>query len=155
MSRDLPHIGLMVSVKQMLTIPKWKIFIWTVPTIIILDQWTKFLAVKNFFYGLNYPVIPGFFDLTLRYNSGGAFSLLANYGELVRILLFILLPIFVLGAIMYTFSTIPNNQKKIPISLSLIVGGAIGNLIDRIRLEKVVDFILLDTIFPSKTSAKD
>jgi signal peptidase II len=103
--------------------------------VVILDQFTKYLAIK--FLQLNTPVslINHFLNLTLVRNRGAAFGLLQN-----QLLLFVLVSCFTVGLIIYNLRS-KNNSLILKISLSLILGGAIGNLIDRIRFGFVVDFL--------------
>ncbi len=107
--------------------------------VILLDQVTKYIALSN----LNYlePLSVGpFFNFTLVYNSGAAFSLLSNLGPYKLIFLSgiaITASIFIL---IFLFR-LKSNRYWMSGSLSLILGGAVGNLIDRIQYGIVVDFI--------------
>jgi signal peptidase II len=106
-----------------------------VTSVVILDQFTKYLAIK--FLQLNTPfsLIKHFLNLTLVHNRGAAFGLLQN-----QLLLFVLVSCFTVGLIIYNLRS-RNNSLILNVSLSLILGGAIGNLIDRIRFGFVVDFL--------------
>ena len=112
-----------------------------VPTIAILilcvDQLTKFIIHKNLLLNQSFPVIKGIFHLTLIHNRGAAFGILKN-----QIPLFVFTSI--LSVILIYFYLRKDKHKKLSIttlSLSLILGGALGNLIDRIFLGYVVDFL--------------
>lgn len=103
-----------------------------------LDQVTKFWAVQNLSGQPSMHVIGDFFMLTLVYNEGGAMGTRlgsANYYLVAA--LFILTLIFV-----YIWQN--RTHKTLTLPLSLIAGGAIGNIIDRFRLGKVVDFVDID-----------
>ena len=106
-----------------------------VTSVIIFDQITKFLALR--FLQLNNPVplIKNFLNLTLVYNRGGAFGFFQN-----QLLLFVLVSFFAIGLIIYNLKN-KTNSFIFKLSLSLILGGAVGNLIDRLRFGFVVDFL--------------
>jgi signal peptidase II len=102
--------------------------------ITVLDQITKLLVTKYIEYGEKIPIIKNFFFLTYHENTGAAWGILPN-GRYFFIAITILLSIVM---IYYLFKT---NNKYYKVSLTLILGGAIGNLIDRITKGKVVDFL--------------
>jgi signal peptidase II len=109
--------------------------IWIVG-IVILDQIAKVLVIKTLTPHQSVRVIEGFFHLTHVKNTGGAFGILRSYGSWVTIVTLIvsfgLLMILFFGNIKDTF---------VKISLAIIVGGAVGNLIDRLRWGYVIDFL--------------
>ncbi len=109
--------------------------------IILLDQLTKYVVVDKFRYGESVPVIPGLFSLTYIRNTGAAFGLLAHANPAFRIPFFVIVPIVALVAIAFIFRKIPDRDLKLSSALSLVIGGAIGNLIDRVTLSYVVDFL--------------
>jgi signal peptidase II len=109
--------------------------------VIVLDQITKQIIVDRFRYGESIPVISGFFSLTYIRNTGAAFGLLAHANPSFRIPFFVIVPIVALVAIGFIFRKIPDRDIKLSTSLSLVIGGAIGNLIDRVNLNYVVDFL--------------
>ena len=114
---------------------KEKIFSLIILAIIILDQLTKFLITKNMTLSQSIPLIQNILHLTYIHNTGATFGMLKGMN-----LLLIWVSVIVIGGILYNYNKIP--KDKIPqLSLALIIGGAIGNLIDRISLGKVVDFI--------------
>jgi signal peptidase II len=87
------------------------------------------------------PVIPGFFDLTLVRNPGGVFGVLRDLSEGVRGAIFTIVPSLVIVAIAFYAWRLPREQRLTRAALALVLGGAIGNLIDRIKLGHVVDFL--------------
>jgi signal peptidase II len=109
--------------------------------VILLDQFTKYLIVEKFRYGESIPVLPGFFSLTYIRNTGAAFGLLAHANPAFRIPFFVIVPILALIAIAFIFRKIPDRDLKLSSALSLVIGGAVGNLIDRVMLNYVVDFL--------------
>ncbi len=114
-------------------------WLWLTILIVILDQWTKFLAEANLVYLEQVPITPSF-NLMLAYNKGAAFSFLSDAGGWQR-WFFTVLKLIVSCAIIYWLYTLRPNQKWLAIALALILAGAIGNVWDRIQLGHVVDFI--------------
>jgi signal peptidase II len=109
--------------------------------VIILDQITKFLVDINMALHQSIEIIPNFFHLTYIRNTGAAFGFLAGGRSSGRIIFFALFSILAIGCLIYLLKTIRPGQKTAILSLSLILGGAIGNLIDRLRQGEVVDFL--------------
>lgn len=106
--------------------------------VIVLDQLTKNWITSAFQLG-DSLTITGFFNLVLAYNTGAAFSFLAGAGGWQRIF-FIAIAVIAAIVIVYIMRK-PENHTLLNAALALILGGAIGNVIDRIRLGHVVDFI--------------
>ncbi|ACO04425.1 MAG TPA: signal peptidase II [Persephonella sp.] len=116
-------------------------FLATVFFIIAADLITKYIAVKYLFHG-SITVIPGFFDLTLVWNRGAAFGILAEAPEAVRILILIIAStVAAILTMIYAYIKRSQLSNWEFYSLSLIAGGAIGNLYDRIFIGSVRDFI--------------
>jgi len=110
-------------------------------TIVILDQLSKFLVVSTIQLYETIPVINGFFNLVHIRNRGIAFGLMNRPGGN---LIFTFLIISTIGAIVLVvlwFLRLKNENIGIVLGLSLILGGAVGNLIDRLRLKEVIDFL--------------
>jgi len=107
--------------------------------ILVFDQATKLYVDANFRLHESVPVIRGFFHLTYVRNKGAAFGILAD--NAVRIPFFITVSTIAMIGILWYIKHIRADQKKTFFSLSLIFSGALGNLIDRIRLGEVIDFI--------------
>ncbi|MEK6579951.1 MAG: signal peptidase II [Bdellovibrionota bacterium] len=110
-------------------------------SIILLDQLTKYLVLGNFHLGESQPVIPGLLNLTYIRNTGAAFGMLAQADPKFRIPFFVIVPLAALSAIVYVFRRIPAKDRKLSVALALVMGGAMGNLIDRLSLGYVVDFL--------------
>ncbi len=106
--------------------------------IILLDQVTKITVEKLFTFGESYPVT-SFFNLVLAYNKGAAFSFLANQGGWQRYF-FSMLGI---GAALFIIYLLTRHagQRLFCWALTLILGGAVGNVIDRIAYGHVIDFL--------------
>ena len=104
--------------------------------IFFIDIYTKNLALENLL--LNYPLeINNFFNLTLVYNYGAAFSILSDAGGWQK-WLFIIISIIIISYL-HILLRIDNSENKI--ALSLVIGGALGNLFDRITYGYVIDFL--------------
>ena len=111
-------------------------------SIIALDQLTKQIVVQKFFLNETYPVIQGIFDLTHVRNPGAAFGMLSRLDASVRIPFFIIVPLIALGVIGYLFRKLEETEILMAFALSMVIGGAIGNLIDRAAYNYVIDFLL-------------
>jgi signal peptidase II len=105
-----------------------------------LDQATKLLLVKSLPMGGQVPVIQGFFNLVHIYNRGAAFGLLSGLSAPLAQGLFIVTTTLVLGVVGYLWWRLPENHWPAALGYSLIMTGALGNLIDRLRLGEVIDF---------------
>ena len=109
--------------------------------VIGLDQFVKVLIVSHLTQGEPVPVLPPVLDFTLMYNTGAAFSFLSDASGWQR-WLFIALAIAVSAGIVLWLSRLKaRSQGLLSASLALIFGGALGNVIDRVRIGHVVDFI--------------
>ena len=106
--------------------------------VILLDQLTKITMTKLFSYGESMPVT-SFFNLVLAYNPGAAFSFLANESGWQRHLF----TAIGIGAAFYILYLIKNNssQRLFCWALAMILGGALGNVIDRVMYGHVIDFL--------------
>jgi signal peptidase II len=109
--------------------------------VVILDQATKALILEHLPLGGSIPVIPGFFDLTHVHNPGGAFGFLSGMSAEFRSLLFVAVSLLAAGIVLYFYWQIPVHQRFPAVGLCLLFGGAVGNLVDRIRFGVVVDFL--------------
>ncbi len=107
-------------------------------SIVAIDQLTKWIVLSTMSYGQAIPVT-GFFQLVLVFNPGAAFSFLADQPGWQR-WFFVTLAIVICG---WLFTMLRRHQDEfaLPLSFSLIIGGAIGNVIDRILYGAVVDFL--------------
>lgn len=99
-----------------------------------LDQWSKWAIQTHMKLYESIPIMPGFFKLFYVQNTGAGFSLFEGFGPWF----FLILTLIALCAIVYYFYH--TNDRMVQLSLTLIFAGAIGNLIDRMRLGYVVDF---------------
>lgn len=108
--------------------------------VIIIDQWTKWLAETNLNFLEPVPVIEPFLNWTLAYNYGAAFSFLADQAGWQKWFfagLALIMSLFLIGYLVKA----PRKAKLLSLGLALVLGGAIGNLIDRLLHGHVIDFI--------------
>lgn len=102
-----------------------------------LDQATKFLVVTRMEEFAEVPLIPGFFSLQFVHNPGAAFGMLAGQQWL-----FITVSLAAVGAMIYFVRHPEAQHPLLKPALGLLLGGSLGNLIDRVRFGEVVDFFL-------------
>lgn len=115
------------------------IWLWLSVVVVVLDQLTKYLASASLEYGRPVELLP-VFDLTLLHNTGAAFSFLAGAGGWQR-WLFALLAAVVSIVLVVWLKRLKAHETWLAIALALVLGGALGNLYDRVVLGYVVDFI--------------
>lgn len=108
---------------------------------VVLDQITKLLITGLLELHQAMEIVPNFFHLTYVRNTGAAFGLLSRAPESFRIPFFIIIPLVALTVIILIFKKTKETELLMITSLSLILGGAIGNFIDRVRFGYVVDFV--------------
>jgi signal peptidase II len=109
--------------------------------VILLDQATKLVIVRSLRLGQGIPVIPGFFDIVFVLNPGAAFGFLATLSEDLRNPFFILISVAAIVLIVLYHTRYLRSHRLVSVALGLILGGAVGNLIDRLRYGMVVDFL--------------
>lgn len=103
--------------------------------VVLVDQATKYWIQSRMAYGESNPVIPEVFHITYILNPGAAFGILEH-----QTWFFVLVAIFLLAGIAYIYPRLPAEQPLLKWGAGLLVGGAVGNLIDRVRVGYVVDF---------------
>lgn len=104
--------------------------------VVVLDQVLKYLVQSRLQWGTSYPVIPGFLDLTLSTNRGGAWGVLGHASSLLTVIAALL----VAGILLWGIARGPRSVW-LSVAFGLLLGGALGNLLDRLRLGHVIDFI--------------
>jgi len=110
--------------------------------VVLLDRWTKHIVAKRISLYSHIQVIPGFFSLTHTENTGAAFSLFADsnaHWKTAMLIVFSMVALLVVSVLLWR-----NHHAHVAtgIGLSLIMGGAVGNLWDRLARGRVVDFLL-------------
>lgn len=109
--------------------------------VIVIDQLTKFIITHTIpIYG-SVPVINGFFNLVHIYNRGMAFGLMNQPGNDITFYVLTLLTIGAIIGLIIWYSKLKDESWKVTMAFSLILGGAVGNLVDRLFFKKVIDFL--------------
>jgi len=103
--------------------------------VIIIDQWSKSYVKTHMLPGMSIPVLDNIFHITYVLNAGAAFGILEN-----QQMFFVIIAVVMLGVTLYFFRQIPVSFRLMRLGLSLLAGGAVGNVIDRVQTGYVVDF---------------
>ena len=109
--------------------------------VVILDQVSKAVLAGALRMHESVPVIPGFFNLVHVRNRGMAFGLLNRSHADMAFWLLVGASCMAIGLLLFWFLRLKDGDTRMTLGLSLILGGAIGNLIDRLRFREVVDFL--------------
>ena len=115
--------------------------LWIAVVIVVLDQVTKAIVRSQFELYEGVPVVPGFFNLTRVHNTGAAFGMLNNMDFPFKTAALAVIAAAALTGLAFFASTLPAVQWLSRLGIALIIGGAAGNLIDRISLGYVTDFV--------------
>ena len=118
----------------------WKL-VAIVAAVVGADQLTKLWVVEHFRLYESREVIAGFFHLTYLTNTGAAFGLLAGEHSVLRQSFFIGVAVVALLAMILFYRKLGRQSLLYTLAIGLISGGALGNLIDRLRLGSVIDFL--------------
>ena len=121
--------------------PKLRLMILVSGAVVVVDQFTKILVDRTMTLYHSVEILPNFVHLTYVRNTGAAFGFLAGSPSTLRMAFFLLVSGVAIACILFLLKTLPPQKKLLTVSLSLVLGGAIGNLIDRFRLGEVIDFI--------------
>jgi len=120
---------------------KWKFVSGWLAAIVILDQLTKFIVDRSMPLHHSIPIIDGFFNLTYVRNTGAAFGIFSGSAELFRRPFLIVMSILASLFIVTMMKRLAETETGLITGLSFILGGAIGNLIDRVFYGEVIDFL--------------
>lgn len=120
---------------------KTKWFLGALLVALPLDQITKYWVIARFHYGERLEVVPGFFDLTHVRNPGGAFSFFADGPATWRLTFFIGTTTIALVLLLVFLARHEREARLSPLALGAIMGGALGNLADRVVHGEVIDFL--------------
>lgn len=115
-------------------------WLWLSAVIITADFLTKLWALSKLQYMQSVEVVPGFWNWTLVHNTGAAFSFLADAGGWQK-WFFSILAIIISAVCVVMLKKTERNDWRTALPLALIVGGALGNVIDRLRFGYVIDFV--------------
>ncbi len=120
---------------------KLKLVLGLLTTIVFLDQVTKWLIDRTMPLYRSIPVIDGFFNLTYIRNTGAAFGILAGNGAYFRLPFLVAFSLLAIVFIIVMLRRLPERETGLITALAFILGGAIGNLIDRFAYGEVIDFL--------------
>ena len=121
--------------------PKLRVFLITFCVSLPLDLISKQIIDHNLTYADRIPVIEGFFYLTHVRNAGAAFGMFADAEPVLRRIFFIGISVVAIGIILSFFRQLAPGDRLSSLALGLILGGAVGNLTDRVARDEVVDFL--------------
>ena len=121
--------------------PKAKVFLGAAALSLPLDQLTKTWIVHNLTFADRIPVIEGFFSITHVRNPGAAFSLFATSPEPFRRIFFVVVTIVAIALVFSFFRRLAPGDRLPALALGLVMGGAVGNLVDRLVYGEVIDFL--------------
>ena len=120
---------------------KWLRLLIVAGLVVILDQVSKQMILNTIRLGSGFPLIEGFFNIVHVRNPGGAFGFLSGQSESIREFFFLFVTGLAAVFIVWVYNTVPETHRTLASGLAMVFGGAVGNLIDRIRFGNVVDFI--------------
>jgi signal peptidase II len=115
--------------------------LWIALAVIVVDQMVKAIVRREIALNESITVIPGFFDLTRVHNTGTAFGFMNTTDFPFKTVILAAIAIGALAALAMYAATLPASQRLARLGLALILGGAAGNLIDRVSEGYVVDFV--------------
>jgi signal peptidase II len=115
--------------------------LWIAVVVVIVDQVTKAIVRSQFELYEGVPVVPGFFDLTRVHNTGAAFGMMNGVDFPFKAAVLSLVAAAALAGLAIFAASLPAIQWLSRLGIALIIGGAAGNLIDRIALGYVTDFV--------------
>ena len=131
----------MLAIRRFLLSAKSKIVFSWVSVILIADQVTKFIVDQKMPLHHSIPVIDNLFSLTYIRNTGAAFGIFSGSAAAFRLPFLILFSTIAIGFILMMLRRLPDRETGLITALAFILGGAIGNLIDRIAYGEVIDFL--------------
>jgi signal peptidase II len=112
------------------------------PLVILADQLTKLWVISRVPLGGETPVFPGYFEIVHRQNPGAAFSLLADWDSQFRNGFFFVVSLVAMVILFVLYAKTGERERRVQVPLALILGGAVGNLLDRLYQGVVTDFLL-------------
>lgn len=119
---------------------KWRYLLISL-AVLVLDQWSKWLVEIHLTNHASVEIIPGLLNFTHVLNTGVAFGLFATRGNVTATVILTLLGLAALLFVGYYFLVVPRRDRTLLAALALVMGGAVGNLMDRIARGAVTDFV--------------
>lgn len=126
-------------------------WLWVTGLVVLLDQLSKAWIARHFGLDQTVALLP-VLSVTLRKNTGAAFSMLADASGWQRWLFSAVAIVVGVAILVYLLRMDARRQRLLAFALALILGGALGNLIDRLRIGRVIDFVVVhwkDAYFPA------
>ncbi|OPX20486.1 MAG: signal peptidase II [Desulfobacca sp. 4484_104] len=120
---------------------KYRLLLLIVPLGVVVDQLSKAIISLILPRYASIVVIPQFFNLVHVHNRGAAFGLLSNWPEAFTSIFLTCTTLIVLAVLGYLFYRLPDTEALAASGYGLIMAGALGNLIDRLRLGEIIDFL--------------
>lgn len=121
--------------------PKVKRVAGLLVAVVLLDQATKWFVDRTMPLYHSIPVIDRFFNITYIRNTGAAFGILAGSAAAFRLPFLMIFSLLAIGFIIFMLRRLPDHETGLITALTFILGGAIGNLIDRFAYGEVIDFL--------------
>lgn len=120
---------------------KWSLVLAPALIVVILDQITKALVLERMTLHESIPVIDGFFALTYVRNTGAAFGIFAGRSPAFRVPALLAVAALALGVLLWFVRTVPCERRAVIAACGGVLGGAIGNMVDRAAYGEVIDFL--------------
>ena len=120
---------------------KYKVLIILAPVLFVVDQLTKLIILWRVPFGDRISVIPGYFDIIHFRNTGAAFGFLSGASDSFRVPFFYIIAVVAAVLLGFYYRSLKDDERLMPVGLSFVFGGIAGNMLDRIRLGSVVDFL--------------
>jgi signal peptidase II len=120
---------------------KWGIALAIATVVVILDRFTKLLVVTHMDLHQSIPVVDGFLSLTHVRNTGAAFGLFAGHLVTLRVPFFLAVSAFAVLFLLWFLRAVPIERRLLVVACGAVIGGAIGNMMDRLALGEVIDFV--------------
>ena len=119
---------------------KWVLTLAPALIVIVLDQLTKLMVLARMELHQSVPIFDGFFALTYVRNTGAAFGIFAGHDSTLRVPALLAVAGLALGVLLWFVRTVPADRKAVIAACGAVLGGAIGNMIDRAAYGEVIDF---------------
>ncbi len=119
---------------------KWRYLLASL-AVFVLDQWSKWMVEAHLSDHASVEIIPGLLNFTHVRNTGVAFGMLASRGNVYGTAVLTVLGLAALVFVGYYFKIVPRRDRPLLLALALVMGGAVGNLLDRIARGAVTDFV--------------
>jgi len=120
---------------------KWTRALGVAAAVVALDQLTKAVVAARMAPHESIPIIPGLFALTYVRNTGAAFGIFAGRFMAVRVPFFLAVSALAVVMLLWFLRSTPGERRWVVIACGAVVGGAIGNMIDRLAYGEVIDFL--------------